>query len=152
MGGFQGCLGKAFQIHRIGVVLGGDFHLAAEQIFDRMVAAPMAELQLIGAGAIGKCQNLMTQADTENGVFSPKLTDKLSHTGHILRVSGAVGEEYSIRGQGFHLLGSGVPGQDSYVTAPVVELADNVPLHAAVNGGNVIFRAPLPEKTRPWGC
>ena len=81
----------------------------------------------------------MPQADAENG----HLTDELLHRGgdlrHILRVSGAVGEEHPVGLHEENLLGGGVVGDDGHVAAPPVQAADDVQLDAAVDGDHVVF-------------
>ncbi len=61
------CRRKAFPFYGIGVVLGCDLDLSRRQIFDGMVAAPVAELEFIGAGSVGQRQDLVAQTDPENG-------------------------------------------------------------------------------------
>ena len=43
------------------MVLRGDLYMAGGQLFHRLIAAAMAEFQLVGGTAIGKPQDLMAQ-------------------------------------------------------------------------------------------
>ena len=71
MGQLQAGAGQAVPVHSVAVVLGSDLDFVREQVFHRVVAAPVAELQLIGLGAIGQGENLVAQADAENGGICP---------------------------------------------------------------------------------
>ena len=67
---------KAFLLYGIGVVLGCDLDLSRRQIFDGMVAAPVAELEFIGAGSVGQRQDLVAQTDPENGKTAKQGADR----------------------------------------------------------------------------
>ena len=79
----------------------------------------------------------MPQADTEDGQLSPKLTDQFNYRLCILRISRTVGNEQAIRCHFPNLPGSGVPRQYCHITAPCIQAADNIMLHAAVDGGHM---------------
>jgi hypothetical protein len=49
------------------VVLGGDFNPPRFQVFDRLVAAPMSELELEGPAAKGLAKDLVSQANPKIG-------------------------------------------------------------------------------------
>ena len=99
-----------------------------------MVAAPVAELQLVGFGTVGQGQNLVPQANPENGHLAPQLPHGFGHLRHVLRVTGAIGQEYTIRFHKQDFLCCGVVGNNGHVAAPVVEAADDVQLDAAIHG------------------
>ena len=88
---------KTLPADRVGVVLRGDLDLAGVQVPHRVVAAPVAEFQLIGLPAAGKADYLVTQADAENGEYAPKLLYQLNDRPHILGISGTVGEKQAVR-------------------------------------------------------
>ena len=140
MGCRQGRITKTCDVYRIGMVLGSDFHVSCFEILYRVVAAAVAEFQLVGFGTVGQRDDLVPQTDTEYGVFSPQLPNQLNHTLHILRISGAVGQEYTVRRKRVNLLGSHIPWKNRHITAPAVQAADNILLHAAVNGCDAVFR------------
>ena len=149
VGNLQTGTGKTLGIYRIGVVLRGDFHLSGLQILHRMVAATMTEFQLIGFGAIGQRNNLMSQTNTENRIFSPELTYQLDYRKGILRISGAVGEENAIGLQCFYGFRCAVPGENRYITSQTIQAADNVVLDAAVNGDHM--KASFLRRRLPGG-
>ena len=85
-----------------------------------MVAAPVAEFQLVGGPAVGQRQNLMAQADAEDGGLAQQGPDGLNHHPHVLGVSGAVGEEDAVRLHVENFLHAGVVGHHSDVAAELV--------------------------------
>src|SRR5437870_2604080 len=60
----RGCRQRR-RVHREAVVLAGDEHLSRVLVLDGMVRAVMAEFHLHRAGAAGKPEQLMTEADAE---------------------------------------------------------------------------------------
>ena len=60
---------KTFGVDTETVVLRGDFDMSADKIFDRLIAAAVAELEFVGSPPVGKAKHLMTKADTENRKF-----------------------------------------------------------------------------------
>ena len=91
-GSFQGIM-----IHTEPVVLGGDFHFACFQIFDRLVTAPVAELQFKGFPPQCQAQQLMSQADAENGPSANLFGYGLNGVGNRRWVSWAVAQEEAVR-------------------------------------------------------
>ena len=61
-----------------------------------MVAAPVAEFQLVGSGTVGQSNDLMAQADAKEGVLSPNAGGQLDNRLRVLGISGAVGEEHAV--------------------------------------------------------
>jgi hypothetical protein len=57
---------QRFRVHREAVILRGDFHLAGFQIFHRLVAATMAELELERFSAECLTKDLVAEADAKN--------------------------------------------------------------------------------------
>ena len=104
----------------------------------------MAELQLIGIAAIGKRQNLVPQADAEDGEPALQSPDGFNHFPHILGISGAVGQENAVGLQVKNLLHRGIVGNHRHIAAELVQAADDVQLHAAVNGHYVVFGVRRP--------
>ena len=65
----QGRAAQAARIHRVGMVLRGDFDFSRVQIPDGVVAAPVAELELVGPRPVGEAEDLMAQADAEDRIL-----------------------------------------------------------------------------------
>ena len=133
MGSPERRLRQALLQHGIGVVLGRDLDAARIQIPDRMVAAPVAELELVGLRPVGQGQDLVAQADPEDRDLSQEGPDGADGLRHILGIAGAVGEEDPVRPETPDLLCRRVPGHDGHLTAPAQERAHDVLLHAAVD-------------------
>ena len=56
---------KALFIHRIAVILRGYLYLARFKVFDRVIAPPVTEFQLVGLRTTGEAYHLMTEAYAE---------------------------------------------------------------------------------------
>ena len=57
---------QRFRIDREAMILGSDFDFAGFKIFDRLIAAAMAEFQFESFSAKSLSQNLVAQANAEN--------------------------------------------------------------------------------------
>lgn len=66
VGGSDGAVQRG--IYGEAMVLGGDFYLAGGAVHDGLVDTAVAEWQLVGAKAQGAAQQLVAEADTEEGV------------------------------------------------------------------------------------
>ena len=121
MGELQARSGEALSIHGIAVVLACDLDPSCVQVPDRMVAAPVAEFQLIGPGTVGQGDDLMAQAYAEDRHPSPQGPDKFDDLGHVFRVPGTVGEEQPVGMQGQHLIRLGIIGQHGHIASPGVQ-------------------------------
>ena len=74
---------ETLQVHGEAVVLAGNFNVAGACIQDGLIAAAVAELELIGLRADREREQLMTEADAEGGnSFLWHLTDDLSKSLH----------------------------------------------------------------------
>ena len=51
----------------------GDLNLTRLQITDRMVTAAVTEFQFIGGGSIGQRDDLMSETNTEDGIFPDEI-------------------------------------------------------------------------------
>ena len=122
------------------MVLGSNLNLTGQEILDRMIAAAVTEFEFIGFSSVRQRYNLMSQADSKHRIFAPQTADKTNHTLYILRVSGAIRKENPIRCQFFNRIGCCIPGKNRNIAAPVVQPANNVLLHSAVDCDNMIFR------------
>ena len=81
---------KAVIVNGVAVILRGYLYLAREFIQYGVVAAPVAEFQLVCLCAVGKRYHLMTEAYAEERVFAPELFDRLNDGRYILGVARAV--------------------------------------------------------------
>ena len=93
----------------------------------------MAELKLVGLCTISERQDLVSQADSENGIFATQRPYGFNGLGHICGIAGTVGNHDSVRLQGANDLRGRVPGDDRDITAAPVHGAEDVLFHAAVD-------------------
>ena len=57
-------------IYTESVVLGGDFNLAREEVFDRVIGPVMSKFEFVCFGTQGQTQELVSQTNPKNGKFS----------------------------------------------------------------------------------
>ena len=84
------------RVHGKPVVLAGNLNLARRQVLHRVVEAPVAELQLVGPGAQGQGQDLMPQADAENGHPPQQPLHRLDGRFHGSGITGTIGQEHAV--------------------------------------------------------
>ncbi len=72
MGNLHLVLGERVHIHAKPVILGGDLHPSIRQVLDGLVRPPVAEFQLVCFPSHGQAQELVSQADAKNWLFSQK--------------------------------------------------------------------------------
>ena len=82
---------SGFVIHRKAVILGSDFHFSPVQVHDRLVASMVAELKLVGGAAQCQVQNLVSQANTENGNFADQIAHVLDGIRDRRRIARPIG-------------------------------------------------------------
>ena len=135
------------RVDGVAVVLAGHLYVSGGQLAHGVVAAAVAELELVGLRAVGEGYHLVTQADAHDGVAAFQRAHGLHDLRHVLRVAGAVGQQYAVRSHEGYLLGAGVVGHDRDVAAAGVERLDHAQLDAAVYGHDgvlVVGRARVP--------
>ena len=75
------------------VVLAGDLDPPGRQVLDRVVGAVVTERQLVGLEADRAAQQLMAEADPEDGTLTDELADRADDVVERRGIAGAVGEE-----------------------------------------------------------
>ena len=122
------------------MILGGNLDLAGQQIFNRMIAAAVAEFQLVGMQAVGQRDHLMAQTDAEDRLFALKLTDQINDLRHVFRIARPVGQEDAVWIERHDRFIRSVVRHDCDVAAIAVQLADDVVFDAAVNRNDIEAR------------
>ena len=61
---------SSFIIHSKAVILGSDFHFPTVQVHNRLIPSMMTESQLVSFASQCQVQNLVSEANTENGNFA----------------------------------------------------------------------------------
>ena len=105
-----------------------------------MIAAVVAELQLVGLAAEGEADQLVAEADAEDRDTTHQAADVFLGVGAGLGVAGAVGEEDAVGLEGEHVFGVGFRGHDGDTAAAADQLAQDVVLDAEVVGDDVVLR------------
>jgi hypothetical protein len=117
---------QGLRIHAKTMVLRGDFHLAGEQILDRVIGAMVAEFQLEGLAPQGEAAELMAQADPENGDAAGELLNIFDSVSDGLGVTGTIGKKDAIGPQFEDVVRGSVCGNDGNLTVVIDEQAKNV--------------------------
>ena len=100
----------------------------------------MAELQLVGLAAQRQAENLMAQADAEDGLLADQLAHLLRLGFERLGIAGAVREKHAVGLQRQHVFGGGPRGHHRDAAAHVHQPPQNVALDAEIVGDHVAER------------
>ena len=122
------------------MVLRRDLHAAGEQVHHGVVAAAVAELELLDGGAGGLRDHLVPEADAEHGHLAQDLLHLRVGALHGLGVAGTVGQEHAVGGHGQHLFRRRVPRHDRELAARAHEVLQDGALRAAVVGDHAVAR------------
>ena len=128
------------------VVLRRDLDDAGTQVLDRVVGAPVTELELEGLEAERLRQELVPQADAEDGHLAEQALDGLDGVRDGRRVAGAVAQEHAVGRQLEHLLGARARRHDRDAEAAAGQVAEHRALDAVVVGDDVEV-----GRRRPFG-
>ena len=116
--------------HREAVVLGGDLDPARLQVLDRVVRAAVAERELERLEADRAAEQLVAEADAEDGPLADQLADRADDVVERAGVAGTVGEEDRVRVTGEDLVGASCrraaasPGSPARGAARTIEQLD----------------------------
>ena len=115
------------------VVLARDLDRARLQVLHRVVGAVVPERQLVRGPAERSRQELVAEADPEDGDAADQVGDGGRRTGQGGRIARAVGEEYAVRLERQHVGRGGAGGHDGH-GAERAEQPRHRRLHAEVVG------------------
>ena len=115
------------------MVLGCDLDFPCFQVLNRVVAAPVAEFQLVGTRTVCKRNDLMPQANTKHRLEADQGTNCLDCVRNIHRISRTVGDKHPVRIQGTNPACGSIPWHNGYLAPHCIHGSGNVPLHATVN-------------------
>ena len=119
------------------VIVRGDLDFAGVVALYGMIAAVVAEFKLVGFAAEGEADELVAEADAEDGRAAGELADAFPRVGDGLGVAGAVREEDAVGLESEHIFGRGLCGDDGHAAAFVGEHAQDIFLDAVVVGDDV---------------
>ena len=130
-------LGNGRAVHRVGVVLGADLHPARGLVAHRVVRTVVAEGHLEGLRPEHDREDLVAEADAEDRLHLHQLTGRLDDARHGGRVARPVRQEDPVGLQREDLGRGRRAGHDRHVEADVHQAAQDVPLHARVDGDDL---------------
>ena len=84
-------------VHREAVIVRGDLHFVRDLVQHRMIRAAMSELEFVGFAAQREAEDLMAQANSEDGLLSDQFANLLRLKSQRLGIAGTVGEENAVR-------------------------------------------------------
>ncbi len=120
-----------------------DLHFARPQVFHRVVGPAVPELQLVSPAAQGEPEELLSQADPEDGEFSQQFPDCVDSVSYGLGVPGAVREQYPVRLEGPDF-GRACSGRDDGTAQPrSARHVEDVEFHPEIEHDNREDRLPL---------
>src|SRR6185437_11769005 len=114
------------------VVVGGDLDLAGRLLPHRMVAAVVAELELVGLAAQRQPDQLVPEADAEDGHAAQEPANALHRIRARLRIAGAIREKHAVRLQRQHFRRWRLGRHHLHPATVGGELAQDVALDAEV--------------------
>ena len=126
------------------VVLRRDFDAACGQILDRVVAAVVAELELVGGTAKGVTNKLMPKADARDRERTHEFAHQSNFRSQGGRVAGAVGKEHALCPAGLGLRSAEVRRHRQRLKTGLAQAAQNVPLDA------IIIHQQGQARAAPW--
>ena len=116
------------------MVLRGNGYLLGLDVLDRLVCPPVTELELVGTGADGMGQDLMAEANSEDGVIGQQGLDGLVGIAQCGWVARAIGQKYCVRFFLPRLLRARICGKDDDFEAMSPEVPVNGSLGPIVEG------------------
>src|SRR5947209_7696852 len=119
------------------VVLAGDFHAAGVEVFDGLIAAAMAEFKFVGCGANRAAEELVAEANAENGDLAERTLDGGDGVVEDGGVAGAIADEEAVGAMLEYFGGCRIWRKDRDAHAALREMAEDVVLRAAVEGDDV---------------
>jgi len=121
------------------VVLGGDGDRAGGEVLDWLVSAAVAEFEFEGAAAEGVGEDLVAEADAEEGFLAEDVPDDLVGVGEHLGIARPVGEEDAVRVAREGVRGRGRGRDHAGAESVLAEASQDVVLDAEIVGDDPIF-------------
>ena len=94
--GYLSCAFERIRVHREPVILRGDLDFARGQIHHRLIAAVVAELELVSLAAEREPHDLMAEANPEDRFLADELAYVFFGIRHGVGIAGTVGEKNAV--------------------------------------------------------
>ena len=133
VGGFSAAGFEGGEVDGEAVVLGGDFDFFGADVLDGLVAAAVTEFEFVGCGAHGEAEELVAEADAEDGFLADEFFQGVLDVGDGFGVAGAVGDEDAVGFEVEDFFGGGEGGDDGDAEAGLDEVAEDVAFESAVD-------------------
>src|SRR5207249_2453820 len=93
----RGCMAHTWHLDCEVVVLRSDLHLPRPQVHHRVIGPMVAELQFVGVEPHGQPENLMSQANAEDGSPPDQSTNRFDRVWDPFRIPWTVREDDAVR-------------------------------------------------------
>src|SRR4029450_11257901 len=103
-----------------------------ELVEHRMICAAVTELHLVGFPADSQTQDLVAEADPEDGDFAEETLYIPDLYAQRLRIARTVGQEHAIRLQIQYIFGGGERGHDGDAAAHLNQPTQDIVLYAEI--------------------
>src|SRR5712692_741523 len=133
------------RVHAEAVVLRGDLDAPRLEVLHRVIGAVMAELELVGAAPEGQAQDLVAEADAEDGQLADEPLHRLDEIRHRFGVPRAVGEKEPVGLPLAHGRGRRMGRHDVDLAAEGGQLPKDIPLDPGVVGDDSEARRGRPR-------
>ena len=120
------------------MILRGDLHAPGQKVHDGVVAATMAELQLLDLSAGGLADHLVSQTDAEDGHLAQQLFNLRVSAAHRIRIARTVGKEHAVRLHCKHVFSRSVPRNHREIAAATHKILQDGELRAAIVGNHLV--------------
>ena len=144
-------------VHRLfeyseSVILAGNFALAAEQVFHRMIQPSVPVVQFVSGQSCSQREQLLAETDAKKGFpVGEHLFHQINGIAHRGRVAGAVRKEITIRVPSFYFGKIGLGGKYFQVAIALVEAAQDILFHPKIHDSDAVLRVFFPDKIRCAG-
>src|ERR1035438_803333 len=91
---------ERIRVHGEAVIVRGDLDAAGELIAHRMVSAAMSEFQFVGFAAEGEAEQLVAEADAEDGLLADEFADVADLGDERLGIARSIGEGEAVGVEG----------------------------------------------------
>ncbi len=104
-----------------------------------LIAAPVAEFELVRCCAQRQAQELVAQTDSKYRLFANEFFQCFLRVGNGFRITRAIADKYAIGLKCENVLGCCGGGDNRYAAAALRQIAENIAFGSAINGDNMMI-------------